>query len=174
MGQSGVAYDISVTLPGTVGGALAIVGVVACPISTGDTAFRSARLTVADRFKIDQSKLIKRLAITILIVAASTALTLHNGEVIWRHMSRCNRTFAAFTLWAEAMYLLKNAKGRWYSLMCALPAVFMTSVCTSYILMADEGFKISSAAAYPIGMCAAAVCAALFTVKSVKAVRDAL
>lgn len=77
-------------------------------------------------------------------------------------------------VWADAAYLVKNAKRRWYSLMCALPAVFMTTVCTSYILMTDEGFKISSAAAYPIGICVAAVCAVLFTVKSVKAVRDAL
>lgn len=167
LGQSGVVYDISIVLLGTVGGALAIIGVVACPISTGDTAFRSARLTVADWFKIDQSRFIKRLAVTIPLVAASTALTLLNAEVIWRYLSWCNQTFAVFTLWAEAMYLVRNAKKRWYSLMCALPAAFMTSVCTSYILMADEGFKISSAIAYPSGICLAAACTVLFTVKSV-------
>lgn len=168
LGQSGVVYDISITLLGTVGGALAIIGVVACPISTGDTAFRSARLTIADWFKIDQSRLIKRLAVTIPLVAASTALTLLNAEIIWRYLSWCNQTFAVFTLWAEAMYLVRNAKKRWYSLMCALPAAFMTSVCTSYILMADEGFKISSAVAYPVGICLAAGCAVLFAVKAVK------
>lgn len=172
LGQSGVVYDISVTLLGTVGGALAIIGVVACPISTGDTAFRSARLTVADWFNIDQSRFVKRLAVTIPLVAASTALTLLNAEVIWRYLSWCNQTFAVFTLWAEAMYLARNAKRRWYSLMCALPAAFMTSVCTSYILMADEGFKISSAIAYPIGICLAAACVVLFSVKSTKAVRE--
>lgn len=172
LGQSGVVYDISVTLLGTVGGALAIIGVVACPISTGDTAFRSARLTIADWFNIDQSKFVKRLLITLPIVAASTALMLLNGEVIWRYLSWCNQTFAAFTLWAEAMYLAKNAKRRWYSLMCALPAAFMTAVCGSYILMADEGFKISSQIAYPIGFCLAAACAALFSVKAAKAVRE--
>lgn len=173
LGQSGVVYDISVKLLGTVGGALAIIGVVACPISTGDTAFRSARLTIADWFNIDQSKFVKRLLITLPIVAASTALMLLNGEVIWRYLSWCNQTFAAFTLWAEAMYLAKNAKNRWYSLMCALPAAFMTAVCGSYILMADEGFKISSQIAYPIGFCLAAACAALFSVKAAKAVREA-
>lgn len=173
LGQSGVVYDISVKLLGTVGGALAIIGVVACPISTGDTAFRSARLTIADWFNIDQSKFVKRLLITLPIVAASTALMLLNGEVIWRYLSWCNQTFAAFTLWAEAMYLAKNAKRRWYSLMCALPAAFMTAVCGSYILMADEGFKISSQIAYPIGLCLAAACAALFSVKAAKAVREA-
>lgn len=173
LGQSGVVYDISVKLLGTVGGALAIIGVVACPISTGDTAFRSARLTIADWFNIDQSKFVKRLLITLPIVAASTALMLLNGEVIWRYLSWCNQTFAAFTLWAEAMYLAKNAKHRWYSLMCALPAAFMTAVCGSYILMADEGFKISSQIAYPIGFCLAAACAALFSVKAAKAVREA-
>lgn len=172
LGQSGVVYDISVKLLGTVGGALAIIGVVACPISTGDTAFRSARLTIADWFNIDQSKFVKRLLITLPIVAASTALMLLNGEVIWRYLSWCNQTFAAFTLWAEAMYLAKNAKHRWYSLMCALPAAFMTAVCGSYILMADEGFKISSQIAYPIGLCLAAACAVLFLVKAAKTVRE--
>ena len=68
LGQSGVVYDISVKLLGTVGGALAIIGVVACPISTGDTAFRSARLTIADWFNIDQSKFVKRLLVTLPIV----------------------------------------------------------------------------------------------------------
>ncbi|MDE5769797.1 MAG: carbon starvation protein A [Oscillospiraceae bacterium] len=171
LGQSGVVYGISIVLLGTVGGELAIIGVVVCPISTGDTAFRSARLTVADWFKIDQSRFIKQFAVTIPLVAASTALTLLNVEVIWRYLSWCNQTFAVFTLWAEAMYLVRNAKKRWYSLMCALPVAFMTSVCTSYILMADEGFKISSAIAYPIGISLAAVCTVLFTVKSIKAVR---
>lgn len=169
LGQSGVVYDISVKLLGTVGGALAVIGVVACPISTGDTAFRSARLTIADWFNIDQSKFVKRLLITLPIVAASTALMLLNGEVIWRYLSWCNQTFAAFTLWAEAMYLAKNAGHRWYSLMCALPAAFMTAVCGSYILMADEGFNISPQIAYPIGLCLAAACAALFSVKAAKA-----
>lgn len=173
LGQSGVVYDISVKLLGTVGGALAIIGVVACPISTGDTAFRSARLTIADWFNIDQSKFVKRLLVTLPIVVASTALMLLNGEVIWRYLSWCNQTFAAFTLWAEAMYLAKNAKRRWYSLMCALPAAFMTAVCGAYILMADEGFKISSQIAYPIGLCLAAACAALFLVKAAKTVREA-
>lgn len=173
LGQSGVVYDISVKLLGTVGGALAIIGVVACPISTGDTAFRSARLTIADWFNIDQSKFVKRLLITLPLVAASTALMLLNGEVIWRYLSWCNQTFAAFTLWAEAMYLAKNAKRRWYSLMCALPAAFMTAVCGAYILMADEGFKISSQIAYPIGLCLASTCAVLFLVKAAKTVREA-
>lgn len=172
LGQSGTVYDISTTLLGTVGGALAIIGVVACPISTGDTAFRSARLTVADWFAIDQSKFVKRVAITLPIVAASTVLMLLNGEVIWRYLSWCNQTFAVFTLWAEAMYLARNAEKRLYSLMCALPAAFMTAVCTSYILMADEGLKISAQIAYPVGLCLAAGCMVLYAVKSAKAVRE--
>ncbi|MCM1480812.1 MAG: carbon starvation protein A, partial [Muribaculaceae bacterium] len=172
LGQSGVVYDISVTFLGTAGGALAIGGVVACPVSTGDTAFRSARLTVADWFKIDQTKLWKRLAITIPLVAASTALTLFNGEVIWRYLNWCNQTFAVFTLWAEAMYLVKNAEKRWYSAICALPASFMTAVCVSYIIMADEGFKLSSAAAYPAGIAAALICAVFFAVKAARDTKE--
>ena len=84
LGASGVVYDISVSLLGIVGGAIAIVGVVVCPISSGDTAFRSARLTLADWFKIDQSKIAKRLAITLPLLAVGALLTQVNFDIIWR------------------------------------------------------------------------------------------
>lgn len=168
LGQSGVVYDISVSLLGVVGGAMAIIGVVVCPVSSGDTAFRSARLTIADWFKIDQSKLPKRIAVTIPLLIIGAVLTQLNFDVVWRYFSWSNQTLAMITLWAAAMYLVRNAKKRWYSLMCALPAAFMSAVSCTYILMADEGFKISSAIAYPIGICFAAACFALYTVKCAK------
>lgn len=168
LGQSGVVYDISVSLLGIVGGAMAIIGVVVCPVSSGDTAFRSARLTIADWFRIDQSKLPKRIAVTVPLLIIGAVLTQLNFDVVWRYFSWSNQTLAMITLWAAAMYIARNAKKRWYSLMCALPAAFMSAVCSSYILMADEGFKISSAIAYPIGICFAAACFALYTVKCAK------
>lgn len=172
LGQSGVVYDISVSLLGVVGGALAIIGVVACPVSSGDTAFRSARLTIADWFRFDQSKLPKRIAITIPLLAVGAVLTQLDFDVVWRYFSWSNQTLAMITLWAAAMYLAQNAKNRWHSLMCAIPAAFMSAVSCTYILMAEEGFKISANIAYPIGICFAAACAALYAVKCAKALRE--
>lgn len=167
LGQSGVVYEISVTLLGVVGGALAIVGVVACPISTGDTALRSARLIIADWFKIDQAKLSKRISVTVPLLVISAVLTRLDFDIVWRYFSWSNQTLAMITLWATAMYLVKNAKSRWYSLICALPAAFMSAVSCTYILLADEGFKLSSGVAYPVGICFAAACFALYAYNAV-------
>lgn len=168
LGQSGVVYDISVSLLGTFGGALAIVGVVVCPISSGDTAFRSARLTIADWFHIDQANLPRRLAVTIPLLAAGAVLTQVDFDVIWRYFSWSNQTLAMITLWAAAMYLVRHADQPWHSLLCALPATFMSGVSSTYILMAEEGFRLSQSVAYPAGAVFAAACAAVYVYKMSK------
>ena len=162
LGQSGVVYDISVSLLGGFGGALAIIGVVVCPVSSGDTAFRSARLTIADWFRIDQASLPKRLAVTIPLLAAGAVLTQVDFDVVWRYFSWSNQTLAMITLWAAAMYLVRNGVRPWHSLLCALPATFMSGVSCTYILMAEEGFRLSQSIAYPAGIAFAAVCAAVY------------
>ncbi len=162
LGQSGVVYDISVSLLGVFGGALAIVGVVVCPISSGDTAFRSARLTIADWFGIDQASLSKRLAVTLPLLAAGAALTQVDFNIVWRYFSWSNQTLAMITLWAAAMYLVRHGAKPWHSLLCALPATFMSGVTSTYILMAEEGLRLSRAIAYPVGIGFAAVCAAAY------------
>ena len=162
LGQSGVVYDISVNLLGTFGGALAIIGVVGCPVSSGDTAFRSARLTIAAWFRIDQAGLRKRLAVTIPLLAAGAVLTQVDFNVIWRYFSWSNQTLAMITLWAAAMYLVRHETRPWHSLLCALPAAFMSAVSCTYILMAEEGFRLSASIAYPVGIVFAAACGALF------------
>ncbi len=162
LGQSGVVYDISISVLGLVGGALAVVGVVACPISTGDTALRSARLTIADWFHIDQSTLVKRVAVTLPLLVASALLTQLDFTVVWRYFSWSNQTLAMITLWAAAMYLVRHGRRRWHALLCALPAAFMSGVCCTYILMADEGFRLPLAVSYPAGLAFALVCAAVF------------
>lgn len=162
LGQSGVVYDISVSLLGGFGGALAIIGVVVCPVSSGDTAFRSARLTIADWFRIDQASLPKRLAVTIPLLAAGAVLTQVDFDVVWRYFSWSNQTLAMITLWAAAMYLVRNGARPWHSLLCALPAAFMSGVSCTYILMAEEGFRLSQSIAYPAGIAFAAVCAAVY------------
>ena len=172
LGQSGTVYDISVSLLGVVGGALAIIGVVVCPISSGDTAFRSARLTIADWFRIDQSNLGKRLAITLPLLLAGALLTQLNFDVIWRYFSWSNQTLAMITLWAGAMYLARHGEKWWYSLMCALPAAFMSAVSCTYILMAEEGFRLSQGISYPVGAAFAAACMALYLFKAARRGRE--
>lgn len=147
-------------------GALAIIGVVVCPVSSGDTAFRSARLTIADWFKIDQSKIGKRLLITLPLLAVGALLTQLNFDIIWRYFSWSNQTLAMITLWAAAVYLIMNAKKNWYSAICAVPAAFMSGVSCTYILMAEEGFRVSQVVAYPIGFAFAIICTALFLFKA--------
>ena len=168
LGQSGVVYDISVSLLGTFGGALAIIGVVVCPVSSGDTAFRSARLTIADWFHIDQASLPKRLAVTVPLLAAGAVLTQVDFDVVWRYFSWSNQTLAMITLWAAAMYLVRHGAKPWHSLLCALPATFMSGVSCTYILMADEGFRLSQTIAYPVGIAFAAACAAVYVYSTLK------
>ena len=168
LGQSGVVYEISVTLLGVFGGALAVIGVVVCPVSSGDTAFRSARLIIADWFHIDQSDFKKRLAVTIPLLAAGALLTQVDFNVVWRYFSWSNQTLAMITLWAAAMYLVRHGEKRWHSLLCALPATFMSGVSCTYILMAEEGFRLSAGVAYPVGAAFALACAALYAVKEAK------
>lgn len=162
LGQSGVVYDISVGVLGKVGGALAIIGVVVCPISTGDTAFRSARLTLSDWLKLDQSTIGKRLILATPLIGVAAVLTQIDFDIIWRYFSWSNQTLAMIVLWTVSVYLVKNAKKKVYSLVSALPAMFMSAVSITYILMADEGFKITSDIAYPAGIAAALVLFVIF------------
>lgn len=161
MGQSGVVYDISTSLLGIAGGALAVIGVVACPVTSGDTAFRSARLTLADWFHIDQGPIKKRLLLTVPLLLAGACLTRLDFDVVWRYFSWANQTLAMIALWAAAAYLRKNAGSR-ASLFAAVPAAFMSAVSGTYILMADEGFRLSAGISYPAGILFAAACAAVF------------
>ena len=154
-GQAGVVYEISTGLLGNVGGILAIVGVVACPITSGDTAFRSARLILAEWFRFPQEKLRNRLVVTIPLLAAGAALTQLDFNVLWRYFSWSNQTLAMISLWVASSYLLQKSPRRFYSLLTALPATFMTAVSVTYILMAKEGFGLSAAASYPVGAAAA-------------------
>lgn len=161
LGQSGVVYDISTSLMGVIGGALAIIGVVICPITSGDTAFRSARLTLADWFHIDQGKIRKRLALTIPLLLVGAVLTQLNFDVVWRYFSWANQTLAMIALWAAAAYISRHSPGP-ACLIAALPAMFMSGVSSTYILMAQEGFNISQNIAYPLGAVFTIVCGLLF------------
>ena len=116
LGQSGTVYEISNSMLGTVGGLLAVVGVVVCPITSGDTAFRSARLILAEITRLDQQKIKNRLIITLPLLAVGAALTQLNFDVLWRYFSWSNQTLAMIALWVATAYLIKEGKYRYGSL----------------------------------------------------------
>ncbi|KEH90081.1 carbon starvation protein CstA [Clostridium novyi A str. 4540] len=159
-GNAGIVVNkVCNGLLGKVGGALAILGVVACPITSGDTAFRSARLTIADSINYDQTSIKKRLVISIPLFAIGFALTFIDFTQIWRYFGWSNQTLATIVLWTGAMYLLKKGRNHWIA---TVPAVFMTAVCTTYILVAPEGFKLSMVIGLPVGMVAAVIALLIF------------
>ncbi len=157
-GQSGVVYNISTGLLGKVGGILAVVGVVVCPITSGDTAFRSARLILAEWSGLDQKSMKNRLIITLPLLAVGGLLTQLDFNVLWRYFSWSNQTLAMIALWVASAYLIKNTKGKFTSLVTALPATFMSAVSATYIIMADEGLKLGANIAYPCGIVFAVCC----------------
>ena len=157
-----VVNDISTTMLGVFGGILAILGVVAAPITSGDTAFRSARLVIADAFKIKQEKLMSRFLIAIPLFAVGISLTFIDFTIIWRYFAWSNQTLATIVLWTSATYLYKNAKPHWIA---SLPATFMTAVVTTYIIVAPEGLKLSESIGLPIGIAVAVLIFAFFLMK---------
>lgn len=140
--------EISVTWLGAFGGVLAIIGVIAAPITTGDTALRSARLIAADFIKFDQRKFWKRLVLSLPIFALAFAVMLIDFKVLWRYFAWSNQTLAVFTLWGCTVYLAR--KHRAY-IITLLPAMFMTAVSVSYLLCAPRpeglGIDVSTATA---------------------------
>ena len=130
-----LVHDLSFEWLGTFGGLLAMIGVIAAPISTGDTALRSARLIVADFMKISQIKFLSRLAISLPIFAIVFALMFLDFNVLWRYFAWSNQTLAVFTLWACTVYLARKNKFYYITL---LPAMFMTAVSVSYLMFAPR------------------------------------
>ena len=189
MGQSKAIYDVCSKTMGGVGIALAMVGVVVCPITSGDTAFRSARLTLADWFKIDQDSYANRLKLCVPVLGVGAFLGIGNAlgfinyTVIWRYFSWTNQTLAMIVLWAASMYLFKEKKNYWIT---AVPATFMSAVSSTYFILAPEclggllnnktaeGTTIyNTAVAYPIGVIFAIAMLAIFLHATKKAAQKA-
>ncbi|MCK9175338.1 MAG: carbon starvation protein A [Desulforhopalus sp.] len=144
------------TLLGPVGGFLAIVGVVILPISSGDTAFRSTRLIIAETFRMDQSKSTKRLIIALPLFAIAFLITQMDFNIIWRYFGWSNQMLSMMGLWCAALYLAKKDKFHW---ICSLPATFMTAVNVAFILQAEIGFNLP---ATPSNIASAGVAIAVF------------
>ena len=162
-----VATMISREWLGAIGGVVAILGIVAAPITSGDTALRSARLIIADFLHMEQKSIRRRLMICIplfLVTAATLVYSLADADgfkIIWRYFAWCNQTLSVFTLWAITVYLVQEKKPYIITL---IPALFMTCVSVTYICIAPEGFQLPHALSYGIGVAAVIVAFAWFVV----------
>ena len=170
MGENNAAVVVdSITKEwlGTVGGILAVLGVIAAPITSGDTAFRSARLIVADFLHLEQRSVSKRLMICIPLFLVAIALLLYSQkdkdgfDMIWRYFAWSNQTLAVFTLWALTVYLVISKKSYIVTL---IPALFMTAVCSTYIFVAPEGLGMENGISQIIGFAITIVVLAFFLV----------
>lgn len=157
---------------GKVGAVIAVIGVIICPITSGDTAFRSLRLTVADFLKSDQKPVLKRFAICIPIFALAFFCCKMDFSTVWKYVGIGNQTLAAIVMWTASAYLIKQGKKHW---MCSLPASFLTFVCVSYFMMAPHvngGLHLSPLAGYIVGTVAALVILTVFILKGRRACRQ--
>ncbi|GAA3526545.1 carbon starvation protein A [Zobellella aerophila] len=161
-GPAAVVHEVSTNLLGTVGGVLAILGVVILPITSGDTAFRSARLIVAEFLKLGQQALPKRLLIAVPMFVVGYLITQAEFGVIWRYFGWANQTTAMIMLWAAAAYLAKAGKLHW---VCTIPAIFMTAVTFTYLANAEIGFGLALQPATYIGLAVTLVFTVAFLLK---------
>lgn len=139
---------ICTTWMGRIGALLAVLGVVAAPITSGDTAYRSARLIVADFLHLSQSKIVNRLILACPLFAISAALVFVDFDILWRYFAWTNQTLATCFLWTASVWLLRHERNSWIAF---VPAVFMTVVVTSYILAAPEGFRLPLTLSLTVG-----------------------
>ena len=147
--NAAVAVDkIAHTWLGGAGGLLAIIGVIAAPVTSGDTAFRAARLIVADFIKYNQKKISRRIIISVPLFVIAMILLQVNFDVIWRYFAWSNQTLATLTLWTVTVYLAGERKCYWLTL---LPSLFMTMVASTYVAVAPEMFGLSANIGYITG-----------------------
>ncbi len=147
------------TFLGPVGAAIAILGVVVLPVTTGDTAMRTCRLILAERLRLEQRTLRKRLALAMPIFATVLLLAQVDFSIVWRYCGWATQCLACFTLWSLAIVLRQRKHLHWPA---TLPALFMTAMCTTYILHAPEGFALALPLSTAGGATAAAACLLFF------------
>ena len=139
---------------GVAGAVLAMLGVVAAPITSGDTAFRSGRLIVAEWLKLDQRPIPKRLVICVPMFACSIAMLVWQIEnpdgfnTIWQYFGFSNQALSVFTLWAVTVYLVRNKKP---FIITLIPALFMTTVCATFLFVSKQTFHLPESVGYPLG-----------------------
>ena len=140
---------------GVTGAILAMLGVVAAPITSGDTALRSARLIVADWLKLDQSPIIKRLYISVPLFLCTILMLIwqiNNPDgfnTIWQYFGWLNQALSVFTLWTLTVFLVREKKPFWVTL---IPALFMTTVCSTFLFVSKQAFGLPGTIGYPLGI----------------------
>jgi carbon starvation protein CstA len=152
---------------GKAGAVIAILGVVVCPITSGDTAFRSLRLSVADFLKYDQKPIRNRLLVCLPIFAVAFFCCKMDFNTAWKFLGIANQILATLVLWTGAAYLICKGKPHW---MCSIPAAFLTFVCVSFILVAPAptGLALSPTVGYAAGIAVAIPLFVFCVVKGVK------
>ena len=169
-GQSAAIYDVCSKTMGGVGVALAMIGVIVCPITSGDTAFRSARLVLADWFKVDQSKFTKRLILCVPLLAVGAVVGHLDYTIVWRYFSWTNQTLAMIVLWTASMFLFREKKNYWITV---VPATFMSAVSMTYFFYAPECLNLGTTVAYPAGIILAIVFFGIFMYATKKQPKEA-
>ena len=161
-GPSGVVYDIATTVAGPVGGVIAVVGVIVCPITSGDTALRAARLMIEDdRNKGHDEKKISLMIVSVMLIFV-IVLCLLDFSVLWNYFSWLNQTLATVVLWTATVFILKVLKKKWYSVITMLPAMFMTMIVTSFILHSKLGPSLDHSISVTIGVLVAVLAFILY------------
>ncbi|ANF70101.1 carbon starvation protein CstA [[Haemophilus] ducreyi] len=156
---SKVVYDSSLHFLGFIGGIFAVLGVVVLPITSGDTAFRAARLQLAEIFKIEQRSLTKRLMIAIPLFTLGFIVSKIDFSVLWRYFTWANQTTAMIMLWTAAAYLYRYKKFHW---VCSIPAWFITTVCSTYLFYNKIGFGLDYQLSVYLGFATTIICIVMF------------
>lgn len=153
---------------GRLGAVTAVMGVVVCPITSGDTAFRSMRLILADALQFSQKPIRNRLLISVPIFVVAYFLCNFDFSTLWKYVGISNQVLATITLWAGAAYLAGKGKSHG---MLSLPAMFLTAVCVTYFMAAPYkvgGFHLNPAGSYTAGIVAAVAAMGCFIKWKVK------
>ncbi len=161
-----VVDEISRSWLGKIGAIFAIIGVIALPISTGDTAFRSARLTVADMFKFKQKSISSRLVVSIPLFVLGFILSQLDFATVWKYLGLSNQILASFVLWTGAMYLKRENKFHW---LLSVPAFIMTTICVTYFLVAPNlsgGLSLNPSLGYLLGLAIGIVIASFWALSA--------
>jgi carbon starvation protein CstA len=146
-----VVEDVCTGWLGLFGGILSVFGVVAAPITSGDTAFRSARLIIADAMHVEQKSVTKRLLIAIPLFLVALGLLVWQMEdkdgfnKLWQWFGWSNQTLAVFTLWTVTVYLVRQQKNYWITL---IPALFMTTVCSTFLFVSPMAAGLDHTVSY--------------------------
>ena len=166
-----VVSIISDTTLGRIGSILTIMGVVVAPITSGDTAFRSARLIIADMLGYDQRSIYKRLVVSVPLFAIGIFIAFIDFDVIWRYFAWSNQTLSVFTLWMITAWLMR--KGSSFYVLALIPAIFMTYVCSSFVFVSTQFIGLgATTAAYVYGAAVTAIFSGLIMLKIRKDVKS--